>query len=100
MIKRFMWALIAAVIVLGQASPVEARTCANGRSADAAMWLSIAWPGLGEWHLNGWGSFRRNVPKKKFWMAWIPVYGWVYLRIVSAEDTAHCRTDDDLTLGG
>ena len=96
--KRFMAALAVAILVLGQAGAAEARMCSNGRSADGAMWMSIGWPGVGEWHLKGWGSFGK-VPQKKFWMALIPIYGWIYLRVVSATDTANCRVDDNLDLG-
>ncbi len=97
MTKRSMIGAVAvAIFALGSASPSQAGTCSNGRSSTAAMWLSILHPGLGEWHLNGWGSFRKNVPKKKFWMGFIPVFGFPYLNVVSAIDTAKCRTDDNL----
>lgn len=98
MVKRFMAVLMVAICVLGQAGAAEARTCSNGRSADAAMWMSIGWPGVGEWHLKGWGSFGK-VPQKKFWMGFIPLFGFPYLTVVSAIDTANCRIDDNLNVG-
>jgi hypothetical protein len=63
------------------------------------MWLSIAHPGLGEYYLNGWRSFVRNCPQKKFWLGLIPLYGWPgYLQVKSAIDAYNCRTNDDLRL--
>jgi hypothetical protein len=73
-------------------------SCANGRSTDAAMWYSIAHPGLGEWYLNGWGSMNANAPQKKFWLGFIPLYGWPgYLQVKSAIDAKNCRTNDELS---
>jgi hypothetical protein len=75
----------------------ESSTCANGRSKSAAMWYSIAHPGLGEWYLNDWGYFNDNAPQRKFWLGFIPFYGWPgYLQWKSATDARHCRTNDDL----
>lgn len=75
----------------------EPGRCANGRSKTAATWLSVAHPGLGEYYLNGWGSFDRNCPQKKFWLGFIPFYGWPgYLQIKSAIDANNCRTNDDV----
>lgn len=71
--------------------------CPNGRSAVGAMWLSIAHPGLGEYFLNGWGSFNQNMPQKKFFFGFIPFYGWPgYLQVKSAVDARNCRTNDEL----
>lgn len=71
--------------------------CANGRSKTAATWLSVAHPGLGEWFLEGWGPFQ-NAPQKKFWLGFIPFYGWPgYLQVKSAIDANNCRTNDHLT---
>jgi len=71
--------------------------CPNGRSKTAATWLSVAHPGLGEWYLNGWGPFGLNAPQKKFWLGFIPFYGWPgYLQVKSAIDANNCRTNDDL----
>ena len=97
--KRRLAAILVALCLISAAGPSwAAGRCGNGRSSTAAMWLSILHPGLGEWHLKGWGSFR-GVPQKKFWMGFIPIFGFPYLNVVSAVDTAHCRTDDDLNLG-
>ena len=96
--RRWLAGLVMALLVLGAAGPAAAKRCQNGRSADAAMWLSIAHAGIGEWMLNGWGSFPRNAPQKKFWLGWLPGYGYPYLSIVSATDAFNCRTDDDLKL--
>jgi Ca-activated chloride channel family protein len=64
-------------------------TC-NGQKA---MWLSIAHPGLGEGR-NAGGGFAR-VPKRKFWLGFIPFFGWPgYLQAVSAVDAKNCRTND------
>ena len=72
--------------------------CPNGKSTDAAMWYSIAHPGLGEWYLKGWGSFNANAPQKKFWLGFIPLYGWPgYLQVKSAIDAKNCRTNDELS---
>jgi hypothetical protein len=72
--------------------------CSNGKSTDAAMWYSVLHPGVGEWYLNGFGSFNQNAPQKKFWFGFIPVYGWPgYLQVKSAIDAKHCRTNDDLS---
>lgn len=98
MFKRRLAAILVAFCVVSAAGPSWAGRCGNGRSSTAGMWLSILHPGLGEWHLKGWGSFGR-VPQKKFWMGFIPIFGFPYLNVVSAIDTANCRTDDDLNLG-
>jgi hypothetical protein len=80
------------------ASPAFAQgRCANGRSPMGAMWLSILHPGLGEYSLKGWGPWP-NMPQKKFWLGWIPFYGWPgYLQVKSAIDASKCETNDDLT---
>ncbi|MBK7950577.1 MAG: hypothetical protein IPK00_17910 [Deltaproteobacteria bacterium] len=98
MFKRILAVLAISVFLLGQPSLARASTCSNGRSSTAAMWLSILHPGLGEWHLQGWGSFGK-VPQKKFWMGFIPLFGFPYLTVVSAIDTANCRIDDNLNVG-
>jgi hypothetical protein len=93
-------ALVALLVVLALVSgrPADARTrCPNGRSKQAAMWLSIAHPGLGEYFLKGWGSWSR-MPQKKFWLGFIPLYGWPgYLQVKSTDDAFNCRTNDDLS---
>ena len=88
------------------AAPVSAATSAgsstrcagNNKPRGAAMWYSIGHPGLGEWYLKGWGNFWDKAPQKKFWLGFIPLYGWPgYLQVKSAIDAQHCRTNDDLT---
>ena len=90
-----------AVLAVPAASLAEQKgraTCSNGKSTDAAMWYSIAHPGLGEWYLNGWGSMNANAPQKKFWLGFIPLYGWPgYLQVKSAIDAKNCRTNDELS---
>ena len=72
----------------------EALTQATSSCAPSkAMWLSIAQPGLGEGR-NAGGGFAK-VPKRKFWLGFIPGFGWPgYLQVVSAIDAANCRTND------
>jgi hypothetical protein len=90
--------MMLALLGLVSSRPVMAETrCPNGRSKQAAMWLSIAHPGLGEYFLKGWGSWSR-MPQKKFWLGFIPLYGWPgYLQVKSADDAFNCRTNDDLS---
>ena len=57
--RAILVALVVAAFVLSPvASHAAAARCSNGKSTDAAMWYSIAHPGLGEWYLKDWGSFR------------------------------------------
>jgi hypothetical protein len=87
---------VLAFVTLVAASPAYAKRCGN-KSADSATWLSIAHPGLGEWYLNDWGGFFSNAPQKKFWLGFIPVFGWPgYLQVKSAIDANHCRTNDQI----
>ena len=75
-------------------SPALAERCDNGKSSNGAMWLSILHPGVGEYFLKGWGSWRK-MPPKKFYLGFIPGFGWPgYLQVVSAIDAANCRTND------
>ena len=91
-----IFVLVCAFAAFAQTAEAQNR-CDNGRSKQAAMWYSIAHPGLGEYYLKGWGSFR-NLPQKKFWLGFIPLYGWPgYLQIKSADDAFHCQTNDGLT---
>ena len=70
--------------------------CPNNRANQGAMWLSILHPGLGEYHLNGWGAWK-NLPQRKFWFGFIPGFGWPgYLQVKSARDAADCRTNDEM----
>lgn len=89
--------LLIAATAPGVARATEHRTSGAHRSTYNAMWLSIAHPGLGEWYLKSWGSFEK-CPQKKFWLGFIPIYGWPgYLQVKSAIDARHGRTNDDLT---
>lgn len=100
-IRRFTCLLATAVVLLAPlpaaAQASEPGYCPNGRSKTAATWLSVAHPGLGEWYLNGWGPMSQNAPQKKFWLGFIPFYGWPgYLQIKSAIDANNCRTNDEI----
>ncbi len=89
--------LVALWVLVAPAEAAAARRCAGGRSPEAATWLSIAHPGLGEWYLKGWGPFWDKAPQKKFWLGFIPIYGWPgYLQVKSAIDAHQCRVNDDL----
>ena len=98
-IKKLFVAAAAMTLIVLLGSPALAQQngrCPNGRSSTAAMWLSIAHPGLGEYHLKGWGPWR-NMPERKFWFGFIPGYGWPgYLQVKSAIDASNCKTNDDL----
>ena len=62
-------------------------------SRQAALWLSIAHPGLGEMRNAGQGW--AGLPKRKFYLGFIPFFGWPgYLQVVSAIDASRCRTND------
>ena len=93
-------ALVAALGALWLAAPAAAQDdgrCPNGRSATGAMWFSILHPGLGEYYLNGWGNWNRNMPQRKFWLGFIPIYGWPgYLQVKSAIDARNCRVNDNI----
>jgi hypothetical protein len=88
--------LVGALLLAPAAAHAEPPShCAGGRSANAAMWLSIAHPGLGEWFINDWGYFFENAPQLKFWLGFIPFYGWPgYLQVRSAIDARNCQTID------
>ena len=91
---------LAGALAMLVASPALAQApvrCANGKSPTGAMWLSIAHPGVGEYFLNGWGNWNQNMPQRKFWLGFIPIYGWPgYLQVKSAIDARNCRTNDDI----
>jgi hypothetical protein len=87
----------AAFVLLTGAEGAAASACKGGRSNESATWYSVLHPGLGEWYLKGWGGFWEHAPQKKFWLGFIPIYGWPgYLQVKSAIDANHCRTNDDL----
>ena len=90
-------AISIAILVLAMvavAMPAQARTIGQHR---AASWLSVLHPGLGEYYNNDWGFFFDRCPQKKFWLGFIPIYGWPgYLQVLSAIDAYHGRTSDNL----
>jgi hypothetical protein len=95
--KRVVIVLLAALILAGPAGAAERRRCPGNRNPESATWFSIAHPGLGEYYLKGWGPFFENAPQLKFWLGFIPFYGWPgYLQVKSAIDANHCRVNDDL----
>ena len=79
--------------LLSVAREAHAQHTPQGRRR-AAAWLSVAHPGLGEWYNRGWGGFFDACPQKKFWLGFIPLYGWPYLSIRSAIDASDCKTLD------
>jgi hypothetical protein len=92
-----VFAFVAAFVLFAHADSATARTCPGGGSNESATWYSILHPGLGEWYLKGWGGFWGHAPQKKFWLGFIPIYGWPgYLQAKSAIDANHCRTNDEL----
>ena len=92
----FALLVVALCALVGGEAQAETR-CKGNRSKTGAMWLSIAHPGLGEYYLKGWGSWEK-MPQKKFWLGFIPLYGWPgYLQVKSADDAYNCRTNDDLS---
>jgi hypothetical protein len=91
---RTIVVLLLAGLLLASTPAAEARTIGQRR---AAMWLSIAHPGLGEYYNRHWGFFFDNCPQRKFWLGFIPLYGWPgYLQVLSAIDAYHERTSDNL----
>jgi len=89
--------VLCAFALLSVAPSARAEKMCNGRSAQGAMWWSILHPGVGEWYLKGFGAFEK-APQKKFWLGFIPVYGWPgYLQVKSAMDSEKCYVNDDLT---
>ena len=62
----------------------------DGSDGDVALDRA---PGLGEGKNAGGGWAK--IPKRKFGLGFIPVFGWPgYLQVVSAIDAANCRTND------
>ncbi|HME72034.1 MAG TPA: hypothetical protein VKM54_19515 [Myxococcota bacterium] len=60
--------------------------------------LAVGRPsGLGEYFLRGWGPFFERAPQKKFWLGFIPVFGWPGdLQAKGICEVRKCRTHDDL----
>jgi hypothetical protein len=97
--KPFKRIVVLAAVAMLIASPSYAKTgnkCKDHKANQGAMWLSIAHPGLGEYKLKGWGPWK-NMPPKKFWLGFIPGFGWPgYLQVKSAIDASQCKTNDDI----
>jgi hypothetical protein len=84
------------IALIGTTVDARAQYTDTGRRR-AAAWMSVGHPGLGEWYNAGWGGFFDNCPQKKFWLGFIPLYGWPgYLQVLSAIDAYHGRTSDNL----
>lgn len=95
MIRRLSLLLVLGALLIAP-MPADAQRTELGRRR-AAAWLSVAHPGLGEYYNAGWGGFFDNCPQKKFWLGFIPLYGWPgYLQVLSAIDAYHGRTSDNL----
>ena len=95
--KNALLVLIATLVLAAPAGAAVRRKCPNDRSPESATWFSILHPGLGEWYLVNWGPFFDNAPQKKFWLGFIPLYGWPgYLQVKSAIDAHNCRVNDNL----
>ena len=93
---RSTFLVVVASLVFASAAGA-AETCPGNKSPQGAMWWSILHPGVGEYYLKGWGPFFDNMPQKKFWLGFIPIYGWPgYLQVKSAIDAHNCRTNDHL----
>ena len=91
---RIAWlVLVVGLLVTSGAAPAEARVCAGNRTSQIATVLSVLHAGLGEWYIKDWGPLSR-APQNKFWLGFIPVYGWPYLSIRSAIDSSRCETLD------
>jgi hypothetical protein len=91
--RNLVFGFVTMLVLLAAASAAEARTCAGGKSGPAATTFSALHAGVGEWYLKGWGPFER-APQNKFWLGWLPLYGWPYLAIRSAIDASRCQTLD------
>jgi len=91
---RMAWlVLVAGVVLASAADPAEARVCSGNKTSQIATALSVLHAGLGEWYLKDWGALER-APQNKFWLGFIPIYGWPYLAIRSAIDSSRCDTRD------
>jgi hypothetical protein len=91
---RFAGIALGVGLTLGAwAEPAEARVCSGNRTSQIATTLSVLHAGLGEWYIKDWGPVSR-APQNKFWLGFIPVYGWPYLAIRSAIDASECKTLD------
>ena len=97
MFRRIVAVTLFGLAVFAAAPAARAEKMCGAKSAQGAMWWSILHPGVGEWYLRDFGAFRK-APQKKFWLGFIPVYGWPgYLQVKSAIDAEKCLTNDNLT---
>jgi hypothetical protein len=97
---RVIAAVTLVFTLVALAPDARASESCGGRSSQGAMWWSILHPGVGEWYLRGFGDLSK-APQRKFWLGFIPGYGWPgYLQVKSAIDAQKCRTNDDLTFNG
>ena len=97
--KRIVALVVTLLILVAGPSALAAEEgrCPNGRSSTGAGWLSVLHPGLGEYFLKGFGSWSENMPPKKFWLGWIPLFGTPgYLQVKSARDAFNCKTTDGI----
>jgi hypothetical protein len=85
--------LVAVALLVALPAAADARTCRGGKSPQAATAFSVLHAGVGEWYLKDWGPFER-APQNKFWLGFLPLYGWPYLSIRSAIDANRCETLD------
>ena len=91
---RIVWlVLVVGLVLASDPDPADARVCAGNRTSQIATVLSVLHAGLGEWYIKDWGPLSR-APQNKFWLGFIPVYGWPYLSIRSAIDSSRCETLD------
>jgi len=82
--KKVTMLCAALVLTAGLTFAWEPPAKAPNRNPNAAMWLSIGHPALGEWYNAGWGGWQ-NCNRKKFFLGFIPGYGWPgYLQVRSA----------------
>lgn len=94
MMRALLFTLAAGALLIGFAQRADAaRMCSGGKSQPAAIAMSAVHAGLGEWYLKDWGPLER-APQNKFWLGFIPLYGWPYLSIRSAIDVSRCQTLD------
>lgn len=90
-------AMVTLVFMLAALAPDARAEICGDRSPQGAMWWSILRPGVGEWCLRGLGDFQK-APQRKFWLGFIPFYGWPgYLQVKTAIDAQECETNDELT---
>ena len=86
-------AMVTLVFMLAALAPDARAEICGDRSPRGAMWWAILHPGVGEWYLRGFGDFQK-APQRKFWLGFIPFYGWPGdLQVKSAIDAQECETN-------